>query len=189
MTTNDRSQPLTQYFAAASVDGFIATEDDDLSWLLSLDDLRSGADTANPYPEFIKDVGALAMGATTYEWVLGHDDGPWPYAQPTWVFTHRELPLRKGGGEIHLTDGPVPEVHTEMATAAGGGNIWLVGGGELVGEFLDHDLLDELWLGVTPVLLGSGKPLLPRRHTTPMRLLATVPSSNQTFVHLRYSVR
>lgn len=184
-TTADR--PLTQYFVAASVDGFIATEDNDLDWLTKLDSDVGTPDTSNPYEQFIEHVGALAMGATTYEWVLEHDAG-WVYDQPCWVFTHRELPVI-AGADVRFTHAPVPEVHTEMVAAAAGRNVWVIGGGELVGEFLDHDLLDELWLGVTPVLLGSGKPLLPRRRTKPMRLLTVTPSSNQTFVHLRYSLR
>jgi dihydrofolate reductase len=179
----------TQYFVAASLDGFIATEDDDLHWLTDLDAGERGPDETNPYEVFIADVGALAMGATTYEWVLAHETGPWPYTQPTWVFTSRRLPLAEGGGPVHLTDAPVPAAHQTMTAAAGGRNIWLVGGGELVGQFLDHDLLDELWLSVTPVVLGAGKPLLPRRRTTPMRLVSTTASTNGTFVHLRYSLR
>jgi dihydrofolate reductase len=179
----------TQYFVAASLDGFIATEDDDLDWLVHLDEADRGPDRANPYEAFIRDVGAIAMGATTYEWVLAHDSGPWPYQQPTWVFTHRDLPTAEGGGRIHLTDAPVPAVHEAMVEAADGANVWLVGGGELVGQFLDHDLLDELWLTLTPVLLGAGKPLLPRRRTAPMRLLSTTASSNDTFVHVRYRLR
>ncbi len=175
---------LTQYFVAASIDGFIADDDDNLDWLLTM---PGGDDDANPYGAFIKEVGALAMGAATYEWVLAHDDGPWPYGQPTWVFTHRELPTRDGS-DVRFTSDPVPSVHAEMAAAAGGKNIWLVGGGDLVGQFMDHDLLDELWLGLTPVVLGSGKPLLPRRRTTPMRLLAVAASPAETFVHLRYTL-
>ena len=171
--------------AVASLDGFIADEDDNLDWLLSM---PGGNDEANPYAAFIRDVGAVAMGAATYEWVLAHDDGPWPYEQPTWVFTHRDLPVRDGA-DIRLTSSPVPQVHAEMVAAAGSRNVWLVGGGELVGQFLDHDLLDELWLGLTPVVLGGGKPLLPRRRTTPMRLLAATPSPAGTFVHLRYTLR
>lgn len=66
----------TQYFVAASLDGFIATEDDDLDWLLQLDTGVTEPDTANPYESFIADVGAIAMGAATYEWVLAHDQGP-----------------------------------------------------------------------------------------------------------------
>ena len=79
----------TQYFTATSLDGFIATEDDSLEWLFPLGNV---ADTS--YSDFIRDVGALAMGSATYEWMLRHADAvaketgsPWPYTQPTWVFT------------------------------------------------------------------------------------------------------
>jgi dihydrofolate reductase len=188
MSTDAATGPLTQYFVAASLDGFIATEDDDLDWLLSLDAGDAGRDANNRYETFVAGVGAIAMGATTYEWVLAHDEGPWPFSKPTFVFTTRELPVREPA-DVRLTRAPVPEAHAEMVRAAEGKNLWLVGGGELVGQFLDHDLLDELWLSLTPVLLGSGKPLLPRRRTAPMRLLQTVPSSNGTFVHLHYSLR
>lgn len=176
---------LTQYLVASTLDGFIADEHDDLSWLLSM---PGGDDDANPYPAFIEQVGAIAMGATTYQWILDHDKGPWPYAMPAWVFTHRDLPLKEGG-DIRFTQAPVREVHEEMAAAAGDKNIWLVGGGELVGQFLDEDLLDELVVSITPVLLGKGAPLLPRRRTQPMRLLSATPSPAHTFVHLHYTLR
>lgn len=72
----------TQYYTAASLDGFIATLDDSLEWLFPLGDIE-----ATSYPAFIRDVGALAMGSTTYEWMLRHVVGPraerprpWPYA-------------------------------------------------------------------------------------------------------------
>lgn len=177
--------PLTQYLVASSLDGYIATEDHDLSWLLSM---PGGDDDTNPYTGFISEVGAVAMGASTYEWLLRHDDGPWPYEQPSWVFTHRVLPVREGG-DLRFTDAPVAEVHAQMRAAAGDRNIWLVGGGELVGQFLDADLLDELVVSVTPVLLGRGAPLLPRRRTEPMRLLSATPSPAGTFVHLHYTLR
>jgi dihydrofolate reductase len=81
----------TQYFTATSLDGFIATEDDSLEWLFSLGDLKDSS-----YPEFIGEVGALAMGSATYEWMLRHAEkvaaetgSPWPYTQPAWVFTTR----------------------------------------------------------------------------------------------------
>ncbi len=179
------SGSLTQYLVAASVDGFIADDEDNLDWLLSM---PGGDDEANPYPRFIEDVGAIVMGATTYEWVLAHESGPWPYQQPTWVLTHRELPVKEGA-DLRFTSAPLTQVHAELLEAAGSRNIWLVGGGELVGQFLDHDLLDEIWLSLTPVVLGSGKPLLPRRRTTPMRLVSATPSPAGTFVHLHYSLR
>ena len=59
------SRPLTQYFAASSLDGFIADEHDNLDWLLQFGEGDSQGDDASPYEEFIKDVGPMAMGATT----------------------------------------------------------------------------------------------------------------------------
>lgn len=175
----------TTYLVASSLDGFIADEHDNLDWLMSM---PGGDDETNPYSGFIAGVGALAMGATTYEWVLEHDSGPWPYSQATWVFTHRELPVRDGGGPITFTRSDVAAVHAQMTEAAGDQGIWLVGGGELVGQFLDAGLLDELIVSVTPVTLGRGAPLLPRRHTDAFRLLSATPSPAGTFVHLHYAV-
>jgi dihydrofolate reductase len=60
----------TQYYTATSLDGFIATEDDSLDWLFPLGDIN---DTS--YPSFIAQVGALAMGSATYEWMLRHGPG------------------------------------------------------------------------------------------------------------------
>lgn len=179
-----KTRSLTQYFVGASLDGFIADENENLDWLLQFE-----GDDANPYDEFIQGVGAAAMGATTYEWVQRHDPESWKrMGLPTWVFTHRDLPVMEGAG-VTLTHEDVPTVHAQMVEAAAGKNVWLIGGGDLVGQFLDHDLLDELWLSLAPVTLGKGAALLPRRRTEPMRLESVTPAPNGTFVHLRYSLR
>jgi dihydrofolate reductase len=180
--------PLTQYLVAASLDGFIADENDNLDWLFQFDGTDEDRD-ANPYEGFIADVGPIAMGATTYEWIRNHHPGQWFYGdRPTWVFTHRDLtPI--DGANLTFTAEDVSKVHADMVAAAGDKNIWLVGGGELVGQFLDRDLLDEIWLSLTPVTLGKGAPLLPRRRTDPLRLIETRPAPNGTFVHLHYSLR
>lgn len=156
----------TTFYTATSLDGFIATEDHSLDWLLS----REGGE-AGPlgYEAFFAGVGALCMGANTYEWVYrySHDAAgavtePWAYEQPCWVFTHHELPAWPGA-DIRFTAAPVPEVYAEMAAAAGDRDLWVVGGGDLAGQFLDHGLLDEVIVSIAPVTLGAGKPLLPRR--------------------------
>jgi dihydrofolate reductase len=147
----------THYYTASSVDGFIAGPDNSLAWLLSRD-----IDPAGPqhYETFIKGVGALCMGATTYQWILDNDPGSWAYTQPCWVFTHRQFP--QTDHDVRFTSAPVPEVHAAMVEAAAGKDVWVVGGGELVGQFHDHGLLDEVWVQYAPVALGSGAPLLPR---------------------------
>lgn len=179
----------TQYYTAATLDGFIATESDSLEWLFGLGD---AADTG--IEEFLRDVGALAMGASTYEWMLRHAVGPeaknpmpWPYAQPTWVFTSRQLPAVPGA-DITFVRGDVRPVHAAMAEAAGGRNIWLVGGGELVGKFHDHGLLDEIIVTIGSVTLGAGKPLLPRMITDPSLRLTSARAIGPGFAELRYDV-
>lgn len=98
----------TQFYTATSLDGFIATEDDSLDWLFPLGDIN---DTG--YPAFIAEVGALAMGSATYEWMLRHSaavaaqtGSTWPYTQPTWVFSSRSLPPVPGAN-LHLVQGDV----------------------------------------------------------------------------------
>src|SRR3712207_7879069 len=49
------------------------------------------------------------------------------------------------------------------SAAAGDRNVWVVGGGDLAGQFADVGLLDELIVSIAPVTLGAGAPLLPRR--------------------------
>ena len=176
----------TVYLTASSLDGYIATEDNDLSWLFQFE----GEDPTNPYVDFIGNVGALAMGATTYAWILEHDTGPWAYGdRPTWVFTHHDDLPPKQGADITFTDRDVAQAHADMVEAAAGRDVWLVGGGDLVGQFLDRDLLDEIWVSFTPVLLGGGAPLLPRRHTEPMRVVDVRHTPGGPFVHLHYSLR
>ena len=174
----------TQYFTASSVDGFIADPDNSLSWLLSRD-----VDAEGPmsYARFFESVGALAMGATTYGWILEHDvvgdaGGPWPYQVPCWVFTHRDLPRVEG--DIRFTRDAVPAVHAELVEAAGGRNVWVVGGGDLAGQFADAGLLDEVWVQYAPVTLGAGAPLLPRR----LELRLEEVGRNRDFACARYGV-
>jgi dihydrofolate reductase len=179
----------TQYYTASSLDGFIATSDHSLEWLFQLGDVN---DTS--YPKFILEVGALAMGASTYEWMLRHvvklgtgPGAPWPYSQPAWVFSHRELPPVPGA-DIRFVRGDVPPVHEQMRIAAKDKNIWLVGGGDLVGQFHDAGLLDELIVQVGSVTLGSGKPLLPRQIAFPPLRLLSVQRFGPGFAELRYEV-
>jgi dihydrofolate reductase len=179
----------TQYYTATSIDGFIADPDNSLEWLFALRQSEAGQ---QEYPEFIKDVGALAMGSTTYQWIRDHEDltnepQKWPYEQPTWVFTSRELPA-VAGADIRFVSGDVAPVHGQMVEAADGKNVWIVGGGELVGQFADAGLLDDIILGVGSVFLGAGAPLLPRRITSPRLRLVDVTPDGPDFVTLRYEL-
>ncbi len=179
----------TQYYTASSLDGFIADPNHSLDWLFPLGDI---AETS--YGAFIRDVGAITMGSSTYEWMLRHVVGPdadhaqpWPYQQPTWVFSSRTLPPI-GGADVRFVRGDVRPVHAEIVRAARGKNVWIVGGGDLAGQFHDHALLDELFVQVGSVTLGAGAPLLPRRITAPPLRLISVRQVGTGFAELHYEV-
>src|SRR5687767_15414163 len=130
------------------------------------------------------------MGSSTYEWMLRHVIGPeadhpepWPYEQPTWVFTSRKLPGIPGA-DVRFVRGDVRPVHRLMVEAAGGKNVWIVGGGELAGQFHDHGLLDEVIVTIASVTLGGGAPLLPRRIASPPLRLVSVRGYGTEFAEL-----
>jgi dihydrofolate reductase len=179
----------TQYYTASSLDGFIATEDDSLDWLFPL-----GPADDTGFQAFVEGVGALAMGASTYEWMLRHGEqveaetgSPWPYEQPAWVFTRRSLPAIPGA-DVRFVQGDPGPVHADMAAAAGGRNLWIVGGGDLAGQFHDAGLFDEIIVQVGSVTLGRGKPLFPRRLTKPSLELVSARQVGAGFAELRYRV-
>jgi dihydrofolate reductase len=150
--------PRVQYYAAASLDGYIAEEDGGLQWLFDAADnpLEGGDDN---YNAFYAQVGALAIGASTYEIMLTH---AWAYAGvPAWVFTHRELPV-PDGADVRFAAGNVAAHVAEIKRAAGDRNVWVVGGGELTGQFAEAGELDELIVSYVPVVLGKGIPLFAR---------------------------
>jgi dihydrofolate reductase len=145
-----------QYYVAATVDGFIADPHGGLEWLTSME---GGAE--DTYEQFLPTVGVLAMGATTYEWLLDHIS-EWPYPEhSSWVFTHRELPAFEGA-DVRFVSGPPADHIEELRSAAGERNVWMVGGGELASQFVEAGLLDDLILTVVPTILGEGIPLFAR---------------------------
>ena len=178
---------MTQYYTATSLDGFIADPSHSLDWLFTRDQDRAGPLN---YADFIVQVGALAMGSTTYEWILAHEfadkdpsEWKWPYEVPCWVFTHRELTVVPDA-PVQFVSGDVARVHPDMERAAGGRNVWVVGGGDLAGQFADAGLLDDVIVFIAPVTLGAGAPLLPRRLELRLEELAR----NRDFAAARYSV-
>jgi dihydrofolate reductase len=158
-----------QYFTACTLDGYIADENNSLDWLFEVS--HDGEDKF--WDDWFPSVGGLVMGATTYEWMVEHDrmlDNPEQFLEyygerPAWIFTHRDLPAIPGV-ELSFVQGDVRPAYEEIAKRLAGANLWLVGGGDLVGQFHDAGLLDEIILGMTPVTLGAGAPLLPRRITS-----------------------
>ncbi|TNB72561.1 dihydrofolate reductase [Arthrobacter sp. BB-1] len=175
--------PRIQYYVAASLDGFIATPTDDLGWLLQFDGFEGGKES---YETFMADVGCIVMGGGTYAWLLEHEPGNWPYqGTPSYVFTHHEY-TAPAGSNTTFVRGEITEFLPDLEQAAGGKNIWVVGGGNLAAQFASAGLLDELILSVIPVVLGDGKRLLPLAGPTPPLELAASRTMGRGIVELRY---
>lgn len=186
---SDIPSPRVIYNTATTLDGFLADDEHSLSWLFAV----PGADGAeSDFASFLEGVGALVMGSSTYEWLLRHEglqEHPEKWFYPdiaSFVFTSRELPA-VDGADIRFRGGEVGELWSELRDAAGDRDIWLVGGGDLVGQFDDAGHLDEIRVSIAPVTLGSGKPLLPRRLESD-RLRLHSAARNGPFAELVFDV-
>jgi dihydrofolate reductase len=181
----------TQYYCAASLDGFIAESDDTLDWLMKYEGSFEG--DAEPikgaYDRYYEGVGALVMGSVTYEFVLELGRG-WPYeGKPTWVLTTRDLPVPEGEEvDVRFADAKVRDLYDELIAAAGDRDLWVVGGGNVASQFADAGLLDEVLVTIVPVVLADGKPLFDRRLPGgPMQLTGT-RAFDSGMVELRYEI-
>ncbi|MCW5953730.1 MAG: dihydrofolate reductase family protein [Propionibacteriaceae bacterium] len=175
---------------ATSLNGWIADEENSLAWLFAVEGGEQPDEGLIPAAASV-----LVEGSTTYLWLLDEQDilaHPERWREfhgdrPTFVFTRRELP-RPEGADIRFASGPVAEVLPEIRQAAGSGDIWVVGGGDLAGQFLDADALDEIALSVAPVALSGGAPLLPRRVESDRLRLMSASQFGQ-FARLIYAVQ
>ena len=184
---------LVRYYAAQTLDGYIAESDDTLDWLMEYEGHFEGADSdANQagYEAFYEGIGALVMGSVTYEFVLAHG-GDWPYpGKPCWILSSRELPKPQGADvDVRVVSREIPDLIDEMLDSAGERDLWIVGGGNVASQFADHGLLDRVEVTVVPVVLGEGKPLFDRRLPGgPMQLLGTRTHSSG-MVSLDYEIK
>ncbi|MEH0109752.1 dihydrofolate reductase family protein [Tersicoccus sp. MR15.9] len=185
--------PRTIYYTAATLDGFLADEHHDLGWLLRLAPDPERTPPGFDFATFFAGVGAMMMGGNTYRWVHRHEDlaaQPQRWTDvygttPCWVFSSQDLPPVEGA-DIRPVRGAVADVLPAVRAAAGNRDVWLLGGGDLVGQVDDAGGLDELRVSIAPVTLGAGRPLLPRR--LEQRLTLTGVDTDGTFAYLAYDV-
>ena len=174
---------------AVTLNGWIADEDNSLAWLFAVEDGTTPDESLRP-----ANAGVLVEGSTTYEWVLAESDilaQPEKWREfhgdrPTFVFTTRDLPIPEGA-DVTLVSGDVADVLPRLREAAGDADVWVVGGGDLAGQFLDAGALDEIAVSVAPVLLTGGAPLLPRRLESDRLRLVSAKAVGQ-FARLVYAV-
>ncbi len=137
------------YAAGISLDGFIADEDGGVDWL------HAAMVKGESYglDEFMESIDAVLMGSGTYEKSLGMGGG-FESSTPCWVFSKRPL----SGKGVTVTSAEPAQVVASLPQQ-GIRRAWLMGGGRLASSFLAAGLIDELGVGVMPVVLGSGIPL------------------------------
>ena len=136
------------YYVASSLDGYIAKEDGDVSWLEELN--ISMEETG--YDEFYSTVDALVMGRKTYEMIVSF--GQWPYDdKPVWVCSSNSIDAMKG---CNLQSEKTPLDACNEAQKQGVKHLWLVGGGKLASSFLEDKLLTNLSISQMPIILGGG---------------------------------
>ncbi|MGD2156847.1 MAG: dihydrofolate reductase family protein [Anaerolineales bacterium] len=140
-------------YIAISLDGYIADVNGGVSWL---DAFQHDVEDYE-YSAFYQHLGALIMGGNTYRQILGF--GEWPYpGVTTHVVTSRELEDLPNT-EIKSYRGDVVELVGRIKAGLTK-DIWLVGGADLIRQFVTHNLIDEYIISIMPVLLGEGIPLL-----------------------------
>ena len=149
----------TIYYTASSLDGYIVDDRGSLDWLTSRAIDQDGPFGIEP---FLETVGALVMGADTYEWILANQPGDWMYSQPSWVLTHRPG-IVEAGHPVQVFDGAVTDLHPALLSAAAGKHVWVVGGGRVAAQFSEAGLIDEMVVAYAPCTLGAGSPVLPVR--------------------------
>jgi dihydrofolate reductase len=140
------------YYVAMSLDGRIAGPDHDLSFLQTL----SGGPSGYGYDEFIAGIDGLVTGAGTWEFMKDYE---WAYGErPVWLMTHNPDPPKIEAADTHVFSGEVPALVEELE-AAGLERVWVIGGGNVVGQFLAIDRIDELLVTIAPTFLGRGPAL------------------------------
>lgn len=166
-------------YIAMSLDGYIAAKDDSLEWLFQVEGKGD-----NGYSDFIETIDTIAMGKRTYDWVIKHTEGEFPYRnKECYVFTKSSLPTTE---QVQFINENVRNFINKLKNQAGK-NIWLVGGGELASSFFQESLIDEFIITIAPTILGSGIPLFKEGSYQFNLHLKGIKRFNQ-FTELRYQV-
>lgn len=163
-------------YIATSLDGYIARPDGAVDWL---DDVEGDGD--NGYSEFYSKVGTVVMGRKTYEEVLRLTD-VFPYAdKPCYVLSRKNHDHHP---DITFTDEELETLVSRLKEQSEG-YVWLVGGGQLVKQFLEKKLIDEMELYIIPKLIGEGIPLFPEG-TPPANFELTGTGHHGQIASLKY---
>jgi dihydrofolate reductase len=169
--------------AAITLDGYLAGEGEDLSFLSVVE----SKDEDYGFKEFMKSIDVSIMGRRTFDWVMKHEPSYVSTMNRTYVITHHELPsnARTNSDNIVQFEGDVCRLVRNLLEQ--GKNLFIVGGGEIILQLLQENLIDEFHIAIVPILIGKGillfKPGFPQ---TGLRLL-DVKKYNTGLVMLKYA--
>jgi dihydrofolate reductase len=168
----------TIIYISMTLDGFIAGKDDDLSWLAPYMGVDYG------YKDFYDGIGAIILGKRTYDHIINNWD--WPYSNvPVFVLSKDSLANKPANAEIYSVDGNIADVLTR-AKAKTDKNIWIGGGAQIVQEFLNQKLADELNVTIVPQLIGGGIRLFDNIDSADTPSLIDVKQYDKGLVQLIY---
>ena len=137
-------------YIGISLDGYIATKDDSLEWLLNT---QGSGD--NGFGEFYDTVDTIIMGRRTYDWIMEQENGHFPYfGKECYVYTTQKLPDNE---YVKFTSQSPDELIAGLTD--GEKKIWIVGGSRVIDLVRKQNLVDEYILNISPVILGDGIPL------------------------------
>ncbi len=174
------SKRKVSVYIATSVDGYIATENDSLDWLFKTEPKGDAG-----YEEFIECVDTMIMGRRTFDWVMEQENGVNPYeGKASYVYTTQS---KENTADVTFTKED-PSSLISRLNEQDGGTIWLIGGGVLVHEFLEKNLIDEFIISLAPTLIGKGIPLFQESEMEHELELTDVRQYGQ-FAQLHYRVK
>lgn len=166
-------------YIATSLDGYIATEDESLEWLF-----KAEGKGDNGYSEFDETVDTVLIGRKTYDWISKNVEGEFPYQdKERYVFSRTSIEDTK---DIKFINGDIVNFTNQLKSQEGK-KIWIVGGGELLHEFIKEKLVDEIILTIAPTIIGNGIPLFKKGDYQLDLALKGTKTFNQ-FVELHYQV-
>ncbi len=159
-------------YIAASLDGFIARKNGSVDWLAKYENTEEDYG----YKKFFDSIGIVILGNTTYK----QFKAPYP-KKKCFVFSRKNT-----GKEDNIT-----YVNNDAKDFLNGlryddENIWLVGGGDIVKEFLKNNLIDEFIITVIPIVLGGGIPLFAEGYREHQLKLQNIKSYDSGVIQLSY---